>query len=105
MTANVTQLHPPIIHYARCDRDVYGRAILDFLEEYGTVLIDPSDIQEFVKDWRADHQCSCLDDQILAVQTRLTTARLAFKASLSEANAERVEKLARELLTLQAMKK
>jgi hypothetical protein len=100
-TDQVTNLHPPVVHYPPCDRDHYGRAVMALLDL--DVEITASRVRGWVWRFRETAECGCLEFRVRGVQADLARARAAFKACLSEANAERVERLTGELSALRAM--
>lgn len=92
-TATVTPLHPQVTHFESCDRDVYGRAVVWYMEG-DPDLITAENIRGFVRGWReAGEPCDCIRSQLRTVLDDLAVARKAFRACLSEENAQRVADL------------
>jgi hypothetical protein len=103
MTATVSDLHPPQVHYASCDRDVYGAAVMFFLELNDAAVITAGNLRNFAVGWREIRPCQCLQLRIKAAEDDARLARAAFKACVSEANADRVERASAELSRLRGM--
>src|SRR5690242_1394103 len=102
-TDQVTQLHPPALHYPSCDRDVYGAAVLDMLRrpEEGEITADR--LRNWVRGYRETTSCECVALRVKSLEGQLERADKAFKASVTEDNADRVAFLKSELARLRGM--
>jgi hypothetical protein len=89
----VTQLHPPIEHFPSCDRDVYGRAVMHLLSTGAADCITADNVRAWVRGHRASTKCACLDLRLCSVERQLAAARKAFRACLSDENAQRIADL------------
>jgi hypothetical protein len=104
MTADVTQLHPPLVHFDSCDRDVYGRAVMHLLSSGAADDITAQNLRAWVKGWRDVKPCDCLALRIRSLETVVGRYRKAFHAELSEDNAERLAVAEASLARLRAQR-
>jgi hypothetical protein len=102
-TATVTKVRPPIAHYAACDRDVYGRAVVWFMEG-DPESITAANVRAFVRGWRgAGEPCDCLRLRVGAAEVAVRVAKLRWEASMTDVHAERVACAKAELARLRGM--
>jgi hypothetical protein len=99
-TATVTAIHP-LIHYAPCERETYGRAVMALLDL--DCEITAARVRGWVARFRETASCDCLKMRTLTVVGQLERADKAFKASMTEDNADRVAFLKAELARLRGM--
>lgn len=91
-TATVTTLHQ-LEHYDSCDRDVYGRAVMHLLSTRAAECITAVNLRAWVRGYRDDDRCGCRAMRVSAVETEIVRAKLAWNASTTDANAQRVADL------------
>ncbi len=91
-TATVTPLHQ-IEHYDSCTRDVYGRAVMHLLSTGAADAITAANLRAWVRGYRESEPCGCLPLRLSSVETELMRAKLAWNASMTDANAQRVADL------------
>lgn len=99
-TDQVTQLHP-LQHYASCDRETYGRAVMALLDL--DCEITAARVRGWVARFRETASCDCLASRIKTAEDAVRLARAAFKACVSDASADRVERASAELSRLRGM--
>lgn len=99
-TDQVTQLHP-FQHYASCDRDHYGRAVMALLDL--DCEITAARVRGWVSRFRETATCGCLKLRIQNVQGELDRARKAWEASTTDVHADRVVELKVQLAWLRGM--
>ena len=101
--ADVTHLHPQVEHFEPCDRDVYGRAVVWYMQG-DPDLITAENIRAFVQGWRGSGEpCGCLQSRINAAKDLHRRLKLMFEAQLSDANAAAVVAAKAELDRLRSM--
>lgn len=103
-TATVTEIRPPLVHYESCDRDVFGRAVMFYLDR-GTPgdQITISSLRHYAEGWRATQPCDCLSLRIKSTVGQLERANKAWEACTSDDNADRVTFLKATLSRLRGM--
>jgi hypothetical protein len=101
MTTDVTHLPVQLEHYAPCDRETYGRAVMALLDL--DCEITAARVRGWVARFRETPPCSCLSDRIRATTEQVRVAQLTFNACMSEVNADRVAFLKSELARLRGM--
>ena len=92
MTADVAHLPVHVEHFPSCDRDVYGRAVMALLPGRAD-HITRANLLAWVRGYRSSMPCGCLDLRVSAVETEIVRAKLAWNASTTDANAQRVADL------------
>jgi TPP-dependent indolepyruvate ferredoxin oxidoreductase alpha subunit len=99
----VSTLPVQVEHYESCDRDVYGRAVVWYMQG-DPDLITAENIRAFVKGYRESGEpCTCLGMRINAAVDLHRRLKLMFEAQLSEANAAAVVAAKAELARLRGM--
>jgi hypothetical protein len=101
-TEQVTQLHPPALHYESCTRDVYGRAVLAFMDGPAD-QITAVNLRAWVRGYRESAWCDCLSLRIKNTRGQLERAQKQWEACMTEDNADRVTFLKAELARLRGM--
>lgn len=101
MTADVTQLHPPALHYPPCERDVYGRAVMALLDL--DVEITAARVRGWVARFRETASCDCRGLRVKNLEGQLERAKKAWEVCTSDDNADRVAFLKAQLSALRGM--